>query len=326
MDLSYTQNMEDYHLWLAFGGRREGTYIDIGAGHPVADNVSFFFYERGWRGIVVEPQPRLLDLYGRIRPRDVAVAALIGTQRGLSDFHVFDKLHGLSTTSAQHAQAAQALGASFTTRKVPTMTLADLCIQQTLAVIDFLKVDVEGAEADVLRSGDWNRFRPRAVVVEAIAPGSNEPSWQGWEPFLLAQGYRFMLFDTLNRFYVAEEQPDLAAHFPRERAPWDCVRHMYEIGRAPENAKHPEHALTKVLARGFWSALPFLDRELIADLLERGRSASSAEVVDAALASLEGEEFRARLGRIACGYDGGQIYPDDQDAASPIEGGSASKK
>ena len=81
-----------------------------------------------------------------------------------------------------------------------------------------------------------------------------------------------------------------------------------------------------MLARGFWSALPFLDRELIADLLERGRSASSAEVVDAALASLEGEEFRARLGRIACGYDGGQIYPDDQDAASPIEGGSASKK
>ena len=89
MDLSYTQNMEDYHLWLAFGGRREGTYIDIGAGHPVADNVSFFFYERGWRGIVVEPQPRLLDLYGRIRPRDVAVAALIGTPPSVSTKNFF---------------------------------------------------------------------------------------------------------------------------------------------------------------------------------------------------------------------------------------------
>ncbi len=43
MDLSYTQNMEDYHLWLAFGGKRTGSYIDIGAGHPIADNVSFYF-------------------------------------------------------------------------------------------------------------------------------------------------------------------------------------------------------------------------------------------------------------------------------------------
>ena len=48
MELSYTQNMEDYHLWLAFAGQPGGTYIDIGSGHPVADNVSFFFYERGW--------------------------------------------------------------------------------------------------------------------------------------------------------------------------------------------------------------------------------------------------------------------------------------
>src|SRR6476646_3104719 len=68
MDLSYTQNMEDTHLWLAFGGKRTGTYLDIGAGHPIADNVSFFFYERGWQGIAVEPQQKLVDLYARLRP------------------------------------------------------------------------------------------------------------------------------------------------------------------------------------------------------------------------------------------------------------------
>ena len=74
--------------------------------------------------------------------------------------------------------------------------------------IDFLKVDVEGAEADVLAGGDFKRFRPKVIVVEAVAPGSGEPAWQDWEPMLLAQGYRFALFDTLNRFYVAEEHPD----------------------------------------------------------------------------------------------------------------------
>ena len=205
MDLSYTQNMEDTHLWLAFGGKRTGTYVDIGAGHPIADNVSFFFYERGWQGVAVEPQQKLVDLYARLRPRDAAVAAVIGTRSGETDFHVFEAFHGLSTTNMKHAEAATALGAGYRTVKVPMITLAELCRRHGLREIDFLKVDVEGAEADVLKSGDWKTFRPKAVVVEAIAPGSNEPSWESWEPFLLEQGYRFMLFDTLNRFYVAEE-------------------------------------------------------------------------------------------------------------------------
>jgi len=314
MDLSYTQNMEDYHLWLAFGGKRTGSYIDIGAGHPIADNVSFYFYERGWQGIAVEPQRSLIDLYARLRPRDTAIAALIGTQGGTADFHVFDAFHGLSTTSTKFADAATALGAGYRTIKMPVMTLAELCKAHAPGAIDFLKIDVEGAEADVLRSGDWKHYRPKAIVIEAIAPGSNEPSWHDWEPYLMAQGYRFMLFDTLNRFYVAEEAQDIAAAFPRERAAWDNVRHMYEIGRAPDNAGHPEHALSKVLARGFWSSLPALDREFLADILRRARTPANAASVDAALAALDTEAFRARLGRIACGYDGGQIYKEDSNS------------
>ena len=310
MDLSYTQNMEDTHLWLAFGGKRTGTYVDVGAGHPIADNVSFFFYERGWQGVAVEPQQKLVDLYARLRPRDAAVAALIGTQSGKADFHVFDAFHGLSTTNMKHAEAATGLGAGYRTVKVPMITLAKLCRKHGLGEIDFLKVDVEGAEADVLKSGDWKAFRPKVVVVEAIAPGSNQPSWEDWEPFLLAQGYHFMLFDTLNRFYVAEEAKDVATRFPRERAPWDSVRHMYEIGRAPENASHPEHALAGILAWGFWASLPHLDRALLADVLERGRTPANTVAVDAALQALDTEDFRARLGRIACGYDGGQIYKE----------------
>src|SRR5689334_4369869 len=153
MDLSYTQNMEDTHLWIALGERQHGTYIDIGAGHPIADNVSFFFYERGWSGIAVEPQRNLLDLYARLRPRDAAVAALIGTQSGEADFHVFEAFHGLSTTNMKHAEAASALGAGYRTVKVPMITLAELCRTHRLPGIDFLKVDVEGAEADVLKSG-----------------------------------------------------------------------------------------------------------------------------------------------------------------------------
>src|SRR4051794_39404581 len=271
MELSYSQNLEDYHLSLAFAGQATGTYIDVGAGHPVADNVSFWFYERGWQGIVVEPQPELADLYRRLRPRDDMVLGLVGRQAGEIDLHVVERLHGLSTTVEEVAQKAKTFGADYRTVRMPVTTLAGLCESHELREIDFLKIDVEGAEADVLFGGDWKRFRPKVIVAEAVTPLASEPAWQEWEPFLVAQGYRFVLFDTLNRFYVAEEHPDIMARFPSERAPWHAVRHMYEIGRAPENQQHPDHALAQDLARGFWASLPYLDAGLITSFLGRAR-------------------------------------------------------
>jgi FkbM family methyltransferase len=310
MELSYSQNLEDYHLSLAFAGQATGTYIDIGAGHPIADNVSFWFYERGWRGIVVEPQPELAALYGRLRPRDIAVRGLIGRERGETDFHMVDRLHGLSTTREDVAQRARAFDVDYQTLRLPVTTLAQLCESHDLGPIDFLKIDVEGAESDVLFGGDWKRFRPKVIVAEAVSPMSSEPSWQEWEPFLLAQGYRFVLFDTLNRFYVAQEHPDIMARLPTERAPWHAVRHMYEIGRAPENEHHPDHVLAQELARGFWASLPYLDPGLITSMLARARRITDRDDFAALASMVDSEQFRAALGRIACGYDGGQIVDE----------------
>jgi FkbM family methyltransferase len=310
MELSYSQNLEDYHLSLAFAGQTTGTYIDVGAGHPIADNVSFWFYERGWQGIVVEPQPELAALYQRLRPRDLAFRGLIGRESGEIDFHVVDRLHGLSTTRVDVAQKARDFGANYQTRRMPVTTLAELCESYGVSSIDFLKIDVEGAEGDVLLGGNWQRFRPKVVLVEAISPMTSEPSWQHWEPFLFAQGYRFVLFDTLNRFYVAQEQPEIMARLPTERAPWHAVRHMYEIGRAPENEKHPDHALAKDLARGFWASLPHLDPGLVTSILTRARRITRRDDLAALASMVETEQFRAALGRIACGYDGGQIFDE----------------
>lgn len=310
MELSYAQNLEDYHLSLAFAGQAIGTYIDIGAGHPIADNVSFWFYERGWRGIVVEPQSELAELYGRLRPRDIAVRGLVGRERGEADFHMVDRLHGLSTTRQDVAQKARAFDVGYRTLRLPVTTLAQLCESHGVGPIDFLKIDVEGAESDVLFGGDWKRFRPKVIVAEAVSPMSSEPSWQDWEPFLLAQGYRFVLFDTLNRFYVAQEHPDIMARLPAERAPWHAVRHMYEIGRAPENPQHPDHVLAQEFARGFWASLPYLDTNLITSMLGRARRITKQEDLAALAAMVDSEQFRAALGRIACGYDGGQIVDE----------------
>jgi FkbM family methyltransferase len=309
MELSYTQNMEDYHLSLAFAGQASGTYIDVGGGHPIADNVSFWFYERGWRGIVVEPQADLAALYARLRPRDTTVCGLVGRDNGELDFHVVDRLHGFSTTVEVIAREARKFGVDYRTVRMPVVTLARLCDAHGAGDIDFLKIDVEGGEADVLHGGDWRRHRPKVIVVEAVMPGSGEPAWGEWEPFVLAQGYRFALFDTLNRFYVAQECPEILARMPTERAPWDRVTHMYEIGRAPEKAVHPDHALAQTLARGFWASLPHLDRDLLLAILQRAGRVRGADSPDFS-GRIDTEAFRAALGRIACGYDGGQIVED----------------
>jgi len=310
MELSYSQNLEDYHLSLAFAGQTTGTYIDIGAGHPIADNVSFWFYERGWRGIVVEPQSELAALYERLRPRDIVVRGLIGRECGEIEFHVVDRLHGLSTTREDVAQKARAFGVNYQTVRTPVITLAQLCENHDLRSVDFLKIDVEGAEGDVLFGADWERFRPKVIIAEAVSPMASEPSWQDWEPLLVARGYRFVLFDTLNRFYVAQEHPEIMARLPTERAPWHSVRHMYEIGRAPENKEHPDHALAQDLARGFWASLPHLDTSLITSILGRARRITKHDDFAALASMVESEQFRASLGRIACGYDGGQIIDE----------------
>ncbi|MFO1147360.1 MAG: FkbM family methyltransferase [Alsobacter sp.] len=319
MDLSYTQNLEDFHLTLAFAGQPTGFYIDVGGGHPVADNVTYWFYLRGWRGVTVEPQRALTDLHRRLRPRDAVFEGIVGRRSASVAFHEVERFHGLSTTVEGFAKQAAALGTQVRTVHVPCLTLDDLCEREGVQEIDILKIDVEGAEGDVLAGIDLARRRPKVILAEAIEPGSGAPAWESWEPLLLAADYRFVLFDTLNRFYVAAEQAEILGRFPRERAPWDSAVHMYEIGRAPDNPRHPEHRLARDLARGLWAELPRLDPSLVARLalLGRGGTVPDEAAAAALAAELDTDAGRARLGRIACGYDGGQIVDGEEEQAAP---------
>ena len=308
--LSYAQNLEDFHLWQALRNDKGegGFYIDVGGGHPIADNVSLWFYERGWRGLVVEPQSVLANLYTHVRPRDTVYEGLIGRAIGVAELHTFPRLHGLSTTVVDTAKASTAHGDTYRTVSKPMLTLAGLCEQYGVRQIDFLKIDVEGAEADVLAGNDWTRFRPTVIVVESIDPVTNAPSHAAWEADLLRAGYCFRLDDTLNRFYVANECPDVRDRLPTARADWGSVTHMYEIGKAPDTANHPDHELSCDLARGLWASLPLLDSGLLAQLLLRARELKPDSLDAKAIGDIiETEEFRIALGRIACGYDGGQI-------------------
>jgi FkbM family methyltransferase len=295
--LSYAQNREDYHLSLLLADVAEGFYIDVGGGHAIADNVSFWFYERGWRGIVVEPQAEIARAYGHVRPRDVVVEALCGRTVGEADFFQADRFHGLSTTLPQHAEAAAAAGVSSARLKRPVTTLSALCEAHAPGRIDFLKVDVEGAEAEVLAGNDWTRFRPRVVVLEAVAPWTMADSSADFAPLLAAAGYRDVFFDGLNRFYLREEDAALAARLPAEAAPWDAMRHLGEYGPAHLDPAHPDHALAARLDPDLFPRLNALAPAVLAAALPEGMSPDS-------------EATRAALARIAALFDGGYVVEE----------------
>jgi len=276
--ISYAQRFEDLYLMRCFGEQSAGFYVDIGSGHPVYDNVSFAFYLRGWRGITVEPNPWLAQMSRAVRPRDRHIEALVGAAHGEATLHLVREYHGLSTMIEGHAQAAlREFGKASDTITVPLTTLEDVCASEAPPVFEFLKIDVEGAEKDVLLGGDFQRYRPKVVVAEALAPATLAPAWEDWEAILTGQGYRYVWFDTLNRYYLAEEAGELASAFVNAPRSFPGARVFRDTKPALDDAAHPDHGLAVLLGNAAMTRLPVFDRALMVQLLTAGLPAAELD-------------------------------------------------
>jgi FkbM family methyltransferase len=206
---SYTQNAEDVRLLRVFRTVTDGFYVDIGAGSPSSGSVTRLFYERGWTGVNVEPGPEYAALV-RERPRDVNVEAAVGAADEIVPFFVTYPDPSLSTLDlAAHKDVPDAF------ERHEEVSVRQLRLESILRGhaagrrIHFLKIDVEGAEQQVIASCDWREFRPIVVLVEAVESWSTSPTHERWEQALLDAGYEFAVFDGVNRFYVDAEHRDL---------------------------------------------------------------------------------------------------------------------
>jgi FkbM family methyltransferase len=331
--LSYAQRYEDFHLWRCFGEQSGGFYIDVGAGHPVYDNVSFLFYLNGWRGLSVEPNPSLAALERAVRPRDVLYEGLAGTAPGEATLYLQREFHGLSTTIPEQAQIAEKeLGQRAEPLRRPVTTLSLLCAEHGPAQIDFLKIDVEGAETDVLRGADFVRFRPKVIVIEAYKPITMEPAHGEWEPLLATHGYKTAWDDELNRYYVADEAEELTGKLQAGPISYSDIPKVSGFKPAAENQSHPDHRLARLLVGADLAKLPltppdkflsFLTAGLdettlagpatenaIAAVSERlfGLSASvvsaprAQTILDVYASVIDSDRFRAACGRICASY------------------------
>ncbi|KFC63325.1 FkbM family methyltransferase [Massilia sp. LC238] len=212
--ISYSQNAEDVLLWRALGQVENGFYIDVGANDPEEHSVTKAFYDAGWRGISIEPLPSFHQAFLEQRPRDVNLAIAAGSANGELTLYDTPQVRGWASPDQAVAELHRSEGHQVVELSVPVRTLASVCEEYVQGQqIHFLKIDVEGFEGEVLKGMDFARWRPWVLVIEATLPNSRETNHASWEHMVTSQRYRFVWFDGLNRYYVAEEHSELARHF-----------------------------------------------------------------------------------------------------------------
>lgn len=233
--ISHAQNYEDVMLFRALRSVGKGFYIDVGAQDPKEHSVTKAFYDRGWRGINIEPSSVWFQKLEQERPHDINLQAAASDDEGQLRFYNIPDT-GLSTTSAEYAERHAKAGFTVTEQDVQSTTLDAICERNSVGVVHFLKMDCEGAEEAALRGISLAVVRPWIILVESTEPLSRKPAYESWESLLTGRQYHFVYDDGLNRFYVADEVAHLDEAFRHPPNVFD------DFLRAAEYELRIEHA------------------------------------------------------------------------------------
>jgi FkbM family methyltransferase len=205
MMVSYAGCAEDVMLRRFFGDQATGFYVDVGAHDPVVGSVTNHFALSGWRGINIEPLPAFFQRLAAARPNDVNLNVAVSESVGTLSLIVDHTEPGLSTMTQELAAGYESAGHRLETIQVPARPLAGIVREHCAnRVVDFLKIDAEGHELQILRGIDLAVFRPRVVLIEA----GYKP--EAWAPILLNAGYVLSGSDLWNRYYVRAEEGERA--------------------------------------------------------------------------------------------------------------------
>lgn len=164
----FSQFGEDVVLRVLIGSeQKNGFYVDVGAYHPKHLSNTYFFYRKGWRGINIDANPRAIRLFNALRPKDINVNAVISNSTEERLFYSWDSVYDtISKTEAEKVRGK--LGPEKFIRPIKTETLASVLDKFLPAnqSIDILNVDAEGHDLEVLQSNNWQKYKPRFLVVE----------------------------------------------------------------------------------------------------------------------------------------------------------------
>jgi FkbM family methyltransferase len=198
--VSYSQFDEDLILFNALNDIDKVFWIDVGANDPVHLSVTKLFYDRGGRGINIEPQPFYSDDYKILRPRD------INLQVGVSDVSGVLPLYG----EGVEASFIKSECNSKVNGNIPIKRLDDILdelIGDDNSQIHFLKIDVEDLEEQVLKGMNFKKYRPWIILIEAHN--------HDWEELITTNNYDFVMSDDVNRYYVSNEHSNMISRMKK---------------------------------------------------------------------------------------------------------------
>lgn len=167
--ISFSQEGEDRILEHIFKGKKEGFYIDIGANNPTKFNNTYLFYLKGWKGINIEPNPIFQQLFDKIRPNDITLNIGISDTESILEYFMFnDPL--LNTFSSERKsylekETQYQLVNRLRIKCFPLEKILDKNLPEKQK-IDFMSIDTEGLDLNVLKSNNWSRFEPNYILVE----------------------------------------------------------------------------------------------------------------------------------------------------------------
>ncbi|RDV14875.1 FkbM family methyltransferase [Pontibacter diazotrophicus] len=167
----YSQEGEDVILERLFEGLQQGFYVDIGAHHPIRFSNTFKFYLKGWRGINIDAMPGSMEEFIKIRPNDINLELPISEEEREAIYYIFNE-PALNTFSEEMAESKNGYKnfRIVETRKLkmfPLSTILDKHVPKGTK-INFMSVDVEGFDLQVLKSNNWERFQPEVLLVEEV--------------------------------------------------------------------------------------------------------------------------------------------------------------
>ena len=165
---SYSMDKEDLIIEEYFKNKNKGVYIDVGCYHPLQRNNTMLLYQKGWRGINIDISDFSIKLFKFLRPDDFNLNVAVSNKEGEIDMFFQKKLSQLSTikeNSAKNAFQGNILNKKILSRKLTSILEQGKYKDQK---IDFLNVDAEGADFEVLQSLDFNKYSPELICIEVI--------------------------------------------------------------------------------------------------------------------------------------------------------------
>jgi len=205
--LSFSQEGEDLMLLrLLEEKKKNGFYVDIGAHHPQRFSNTYFFYLKGWRGINVDPLPGSMKQFHAVRPFDVNIECAINNLKEELTYYQFNE-PALNTFSKKIAKERNGLRdyRIIAKKKILCRRLDELLDMHLPEgqQIDFMSIDVEGLDLNVLRSNNWERYNPGIILVEdlqrqPLSEMENSPV----VTYLVSKGYELYSKSVNTLFFV----------------------------------------------------------------------------------------------------------------------------